>query len=69
MRKILAALFIVVFALAFACGLTTSQATASGCGNPGLCKFACIGGDTYICCCVNGEWACGLFEEGCGPPG
>ncbi len=68
MRKVLALCLITVFVVSFAVGVLVSTATASGCGYPGLCKFACIEGDTYICCCKNGEWACGFYEEGCGPP-
>jgi len=68
MKRIMAVAFIAVFAISFAVGVLVCPTSASGCGNPGLCKFTCIDGDTYICCCVNGEWACGFYEEGCAPP-
>ena len=65
MKKLLAVVFIGVFAVSFAIGIMATTAEAF---NPTLCKFECIDGDTYLCCWVHKYWTCGFYEEGCGPP-
>ena len=66
MRKLVSILLVCTLAISFVVGVMVSSAGADG--GIGPCKIACIEGDTYICCWVNGYWTCGFVQEGCDPP-